>query len=35
MTKYGELFPKTTGFMIAIQDQVICASNYKKYILKD
>jgi hypothetical protein len=33
--KSGEIFPKTTGIMIAIQDQVISTSNYKKRILKD
>jgi hypothetical protein len=33
--KAGELFPETTGFMIAIQDQVISNNNYKKHILKD
>jgi hypothetical protein len=33
--KAGELFPKTTGFMIATQDQVITTNNYKKCILKD
>lgn len=31
----GKLFPETEGFMCAIQDQVICTKNYKKYIIKD
>lgn len=31
----GELFPETEGYLIAIQDQVICTKNYKKYILKE
>ena len=31
----GNLFPETEGFMIAIQDQVVCTRNYRKYILKD
>lgn len=29
------LFPEITGFMIAIQDQVIGTNNCTKYILKD
>ena len=33
--KIGYLFPETEGFLIAIQDQVICTKNYRKYILKD
>ena len=28
----GELFPETTVFMIAIQDQFISINNYEKYI---
>jgi hypothetical protein len=28
--KAGKLFPETSGFMLAIQDQVISTSNYKK-----
>ena len=35
MPKSVELFPETAGFMIVIQNQVICTSNYRKYILKD
>ena len=35
MAKSGELFPEKNGFMIANQNQVICTSNYWKYILKD
>jgi hypothetical protein len=33
--KVGGLFPETTGFMIAFQQQIISTSYYKKYILKD
>jgi len=33
--KVGELFPETTGFMIAIQDQVISNIYYKQHILKE
>jgi hypothetical protein len=33
--KVDELFPETTGFMIAIQDQVISNMYYKQHILKD
>jgi hypothetical protein len=33
--KAGEIFPESTGFMIAIQNLVISTNNYKKYILKD
>jgi len=33
--KGGELFPETTGILIAIQDRIISANNYKKHILKD
>jgi hypothetical protein len=29
--KAGEIFPETTVFMIAIQDQFIRTNNYKKY----
>jgi hypothetical protein len=29
--KAGELFPETTVFMIATQDQFISTNNYKKY----
>jgi hypothetical protein len=32
---YGQLYPETEGFMIAIQDQVIEAKNYRTFILKD
>lgn len=32
--RYGELFPETEGFMIAIQDQIIETRNYIKYIIK-
>jgi DICT domain-containing protein len=32
--KFCEIFPGTTGFVIAIEDQVISASNWK-LILKD
>lgn len=32
---YGNIFPETEGFAIAIQDQVIPTRSYKKYILKD
>jgi len=32
---HGDLFPETEGFMIAIQDQVVCTRNYRKCILKD
>ena len=35
MAKTGELFPETTGIMIAIHDQFISTNNYKKDILKD
>jgi hypothetical protein len=35
MAKSGELFPETTGFMIANENQVICTSNCRKYILND
>jgi hypothetical protein len=37
VAKAGELFPETTGFMIAIQDQVISrpSNNYNTHILKD
>jgi len=35
MAKSGDLFPETTGFMIAIQNQVICKSIYMQYILND
>ena len=31
----GELFPQTTGFMIAMQDQGISTNNYYKYSLRD
>lgn len=31
----GELFPETTGHMIAIQDQVIKTRNYRKAVLRD
>jgi hypothetical protein len=30
----GVLFPETTGFMIAIQNQVISTNNYAKYFWK-
>jgi hypothetical protein len=33
--KAGELFPETTGILIAIQDRIISINNYKKHILKD
>ena len=33
--KADKLFPEITGFMIAIQDQVISTNKYMKYILKD
>ena len=33
--KFGEIFPETTGFMIAIQDHVISNIYYKQHILKD
>lgn len=33
--KSGQLYPETEGFIIAIQDQVICTKNYRKYIIKD
>ena len=33
--KAGELFPETTGILIAIQDWIISTNNYKKHILKD
>ena len=31
----GKLFPETTGFLIAIKDQVIIINNYKGYVVKD
>ncbi|KAF2893758.1 hypothetical protein ILUMI_12413 [Ignelater luminosus] len=31
----GELYPKTEGFVVAIQNQVISTRNYKQYILKE
>jgi hypothetical protein len=33
--KPGEIFPETTGIVIAIQDRIISTNNYKKHILKD
>jgi len=33
--KVSELFPQTTGFMTAMQDQSISTNNYYKYSLKD
>lgn len=33
--KAGEIFPETSGFVLAVQNQVISTSNYKKHILKD
>jgi len=30
VAKSGELFSETTGFMTAIQNQVVCTSNYRK-----
>jgi hypothetical protein len=35
MAEFWRILPRTRGFMIAIQDQVICNNNYKKYIFKD
>jgi len=32
---YGNVFPETEGFMIAIQEQIIKTRNYAKYILQD
>ena len=31
----GVIFPDTEGFMVAIQDQVVLARNYCKYIIRD
>ena len=33
--RYGDLFPETEGFFIAIQDQVVNTKNYRKHIIKD
>ena len=33
--KAGQLFPETTGILIAIQDRIISTNNYTKHILKD
>lgn len=33
--KYGDHSPKIEGLMIAIQDQVMCTRNYRKYIMRD
>jgi hypothetical protein len=33
--KKGNLFPETEAFIMAIQDQVINTSNYRKYIIKE
>jgi len=35
MAEVWRVLPRTRGFMIAIQDQVICNNNYNNYILKD
>jgi hypothetical protein len=32
--KDGNLYPETEGFVLAIQDRVICTKNYEKHILK-
>lgn len=32
---FGNLFPETEGFMVAIQDQVLPTRNYLKFIVKD
>jgi hypothetical protein len=35
LLRVGQIFPEKTGFMIAIQDQVISTSSYKKHMFKD
>ena len=35
MAEFWRILPRKNGFMIAIQDQVICNNNYKNFILKD
>jgi uncharacterized phage-associated protein len=35
MAEVWGILPRTKGFMIAIQGQVICNNNYKNHILKD